>query len=249
MLDVIQRMYTDDEQGDGHLTAEGHRLLLGYMPLQLLLENKVQHVPWFEQHLVGPAAYGLIAGRAEMTSFAMRLFDRTEVEQRGLLYQWKPSSVDQEIKQVAGSGLQRIRYLPVMLLFPSVQPAAVAGERSCQMRDAILTALALELYHRRTGAWPNVLTDLTPGLLPTAPLDRYTGQPLGYSLVAGRPLLYSRGADGQDNGGTPPPGGDRQQANLSAGVMGDPRSPIPAAHGFDWVLWPPAPLPIRDDPE
>jgi hypothetical protein len=42
---------------------------------------------------------------------------------------------------------------------------------------------------------------LTPTLLPEVPVDRITGGPLIYKLVDGRPLVYSVGADRDDDGG------------------------------------------------
>ncbi len=74
-------------------------------------------------------------------------------------------------------------------------------EYAVQFRDATLTAVALELHQRRTGVWPSTLTELSPTLLPSPPVDRLTGDPLRYRVVDGRPLLYSVGADRDDDGG------------------------------------------------
>lgn len=61
-------------------------------------------------------------------------------------------------------------------------------------------AIALELYRRRHGAWPATLAELIPDLLPEIPLDRYDGAPLRYRLIQGKPVIYSVGEDGNDDG-------------------------------------------------
>ena len=103
--------------------------------------------------------------------------------------------------------------------------------------------VALELYKRRHGSYPTSLEQLTPGLLPAVPLDRFNGKPLRYELRDGKPLLYSVGADYEDNGGAPSPNG--------AGLPGQwvPRTDLEAMSPQarraarldikgDWILWP-----------
>ena len=68
--------------------------------------------------------------------------------------------------------------------------AYYAGEIVTQQRDATLVALALNLYHRQHDAWPEHLDELVPDLLPAVPPDRFTGGPLCYRVLEGRPLLY-----------------------------------------------------------
>jgi hypothetical protein len=111
-----------------------------------------------------------------------------------------------------------------------------------QERDATLVALALTLFHRRHGAWPERLEQLVPDLLPTVPPDRFTGQPLRYRVVEGRPVLYSVGPDIEDQGGQGPdlPAGELESLYRSSIYR---RSSHPGAVpeksdvGWDWVFW------------
>jgi hypothetical protein len=66
------------------------------------------------------------------------------------------------------------------------------------------TRLALRVYRAgHSGQPPPVLSQLTPALLPSIPEDPFVGQPLIYRPQAGEPHVYSRGPDGDDDGGRP----------------------------------------------
>jgi hypothetical protein len=60
-------------------------------------------------------------------------------------------------------------------------------------------ALAVEIYQREHGAYPRRLSEIPRRWLPTIPQDPW-GQPLVYRLRKGKPLLYSLGPDGKDDG-------------------------------------------------
>lgn len=69
-------------------------------------------------------------------------------------------------------------------------------------RRILITAIALERYHRKYGSYPNTLAKLTPEFLKIVPPDFMDGQPLRYRLVTdGHFLLYSVGLDCVDDGG------------------------------------------------
>jgi len=84
-------------------------------------------------------------------------------------------------------------------------------------RRLLITALALERYRNRHGAYPKTLPALVPELLPSPPVDFMDGQPLRYRLTDdGHFVLYSVGLDCVDYGGKLPRRG-----------RGDPDSGLP----------------------
>lgn len=237
MRDFYQRIYTDDGDGDGHLSREAPRYL------------KLLDVQWssmFGQnggelmHVLGePALSAVMMSRRPMTELTEQMFDRLESETARPLWQWQPSNVDDQLLRWRASRLDTLRYLPIVMLLPAIEQAAIVGERATQQRDATLVALALEMYHRQHGAWPQNLGELAPKWLPAVPPDRYTGEPISYRLVDGRPLLYSVGPDGTDNAGKPLDG------NFQNGLYYPPpkhmqATPTQVPSG-DWILWPPQP--------
>lgn len=73
-------------------------------------------------------------------------------------------------------------------------------------RRLIVTAIALERYRARNGAYPETLAKLSPHFLSAPLTDFMDGQPLRYRLEGGEYRLYSVGLDGVDNGGVLRPG-------------------------------------------
>jgi hypothetical protein len=63
-------------------------------------------------------------------------------------------------------------------------------------------ALAIQIHHRQHGVYPARLSDVSRRWLPVIPSDPW-GKPILYRRKAGRPLVYSAGPDGKDDGGQP----------------------------------------------
>jgi hypothetical protein len=239
--DLIQRHYTDDGHGDG-LPCPDY-----FVRLQAWVAPRYRVVPIegpARDRWMLPALSAVMAGRRETLTKAHHLLAGYEAEARVPLWERQALNVDRELESLQESPLDCLRYLPVVTLMPSLGDATLEGEYAIQIRDATLTAIALELYRRHHGSWPVSLSELTPRLLPQVPPDRYDGKPLKYRLVEGQPLLYSVGVDRDDDGGRVPRGKDgnaradmwRPLSDLQPRA-GDPTwQPPPDG---DWVLWPP----------
>jgi hypothetical protein len=125
------------------------------------------------------------------------------------------------------------------------------------------------LFRRREGRWPDSLGELTPDLLPSVPVDRFDGQPLRYRVdeTLG-PVVYSIGADLDEDGGIPPGFDGTYGSNDSARrwlprqeverIKASPEWKSPTNRLFDeggrpqrrpeladgdWILFPPIPAP------
>ena len=80
-------------------------------------------------------------------------------------------------------------------------------------RRILITAIALERYRGKHGAYPPALATLVPEFLKTPPVDFMDGQPLRYRLTDdGHFILYSVGLDCVDDGGKMPASGARADA-------------------------------------
>ena len=182
--DILQRAYTDDGNGDGHVTAAGLRLMSN------IAENKpldyIPDVTW----LIGPGLSALIAGRAETRDVADRFFEELISARQGPPWQWDSERIaasENWLKDLA-QGTLAIRYAFPSLLLPRIAHMSKAAERAIQQRDATEVAIALVLFQRRHGVWPQKLDELVPDLLPAVPPDRLDGQPLRYIVREGRPV-------------------------------------------------------------
>jgi hypothetical protein len=239
--DFVQRTYTDDGHGNGHLTREGMRFLTELMP--------PHGTPYFDRqwfsNLVGPATAPLVASRREILSQYDLWMEQMEANFRQPVRNVIPGDIEPTLRMWKSSTLNFIRYVPLLTLMPSLDGVQTRIERLLGRRDGLLVGIALELYHRERGNYPDSLAQLTPKWLPTVPLDRITGEPVQYRLIDGRPHVYSVGVDRIDNGGVP--------------VMNRGITPVPTAAAEwnvrytrqlpqgDWPLYPvPAP-PVEDE--
>ncbi|MCZ6835130.1 MAG: hypothetical protein O7G85_05085 [Planctomycetota bacterium] len=228
-LDIVQRLYTDDGSGNGHLTADGVRLLRNLMGWSFDQGTSNDVLATLLSH--GPLLRTVMVDRAELVEKHDHFMDAMDNYAATPPWQRQPSKSMEQIEQWFASPYLRIKYLPLVTLMPALTRAAQQSDRVIMQRDALLTAIALELYRRRNGDWPESLAELTPGLLPESPIDRFTGEPLLYTLVDDHPLLYARGADRDDVGG---------QDNPLSNQWTLEKSPPPSSRPpeGDWVLWP-----------
>ncbi|HTV43266.1 MAG TPA: HEAT repeat domain-containing protein [Candidatus Sulfotelmatobacter sp.] len=98
-------------------------------------------------------------------------------------------------------------------------------------RRIIVTALALERYREKNGAYPDSLQSLAPEFLQAVPVDFMNGQPLHYQASnGGHFLLYSVGLDCVDNGGNL----QTNANNIDFYYSGRREQPSP---GYD-IVWP-----------
>ena len=85
--------------------------------------------------------------------------------------------------------------------FPSLIGLHARVARSAaDLRGTMLMA-GIELYRAEKGAYPDSLESLVPSFLTELPEDPFSGRPFAYSPTESGYLLYSTGADMDDNGG------------------------------------------------
>jgi hypothetical protein len=241
IYDAMQRLYTDDGDGDGRITSEGLRRI----PFLISMLEPV----WEVQQLgtkpqlsaiavaaVAPAGLLGMASRAEIVAVYDRYMDRQEATLDQPLWEMEPDPLETGVDD--WSTYQKLRFLPLTILLPSISPVRNAVERNRGARDGVLLGIALELYHREHGTWPNSLDELAPRWLPEVPVDRITGGPLLYKISDDRPLVYSVGVDRDDDGGRVPARVDELPNSDMASPDHFQIQPVtdPIFDG-DWVIW------------
>lgn len=70
--------------------------------------------------------------------------------------------------------------------------------------QAIRTLAILEYYHANHNGYPETLQIAFAELGKSAPVNLTNGQPIGYRLEQGQPVIWFTGTDGKDDGGTAP---------------------------------------------
>jgi hypothetical protein len=239
IYDVVQHMYTDDGEGDGRITYQG---LTTIKPLLGMLEaNQLPGAEGWQGELkdlafgvAAPASLYVFAPRAELVRRYNSLMDRQESTLDRNLWEVDPKEVTKEFE--GWSRLEKLRYLPISIMFPSLAKLRYTVEAGRGQRDGVLMGIALELYHREHGAWPQTLAELSPKYLPLEPVDRLNGKPLHYLLAGDRPVVYSTGVDGDDDGGRAAKDEKGNSDSQLAGpkALGDGKT---SGLDGDWVTW------------
>ena len=240
--DIVQRVYTDDGEGDGRMTVEGLRLLTQLTSIWGMDEPPVQSEALAAA--LSPAVGFIMPSRRAIVEDYERLMAQFESEASRPLWERGISQGEQMIETRREGALSRIQHLLSTVLLPALGKVHITSEKAIMRRDALLAAIALELHHRRHGAWPATLDELVPELLPAVPPDRFDGQPLRYALIDGKPVLYCIGADRDDDGGRPPLTSLTHRPDYQAAQRWLPPSDRPGGReeetipDGDWVLWP-----------
>lgn len=103
---------------------------------------------------------------------------------------------------------ERLKRRELISLQRSMLAAIVRQEaRWRNDRDATTLLLHIHLYRHRRGDFPASLDQLVPDQLAAIPPDFITGAPFVYRVEDGKPILYSVGLNGADDGGKAMPPG------------------------------------------
>jgi hypothetical protein len=231
--DFIQHAFTDDGDGNGRITDEGLELYNTMVSWSSTVAQEAGVT--LASPAIAPLAALVVADRKAVTEEYDRLMDLVERDISKPLWAIDHFESDGEVQRYYSSPLLNTRYLGIGVLLPALSHAVITTEQTTQVRDAMLVAIALELYRRNHGEWPASLESLVPQWLPNVPRDRFDGNPLRYRLIDGEPVVYSIGTDRDDDGG---------RAAIAADGTGDQNVKRLYAHpplDGDWILWPPEP--------
>jgi hypothetical protein len=241
--DCMQRLYTDNGDGDGRLALQVTKDKNLFQLLDDVGGNSEAAI--FGKPGVAtlsmPLVNLLVASRSAMSEVYDKYTNKALAMLDKPYWEWsRKLPLDDEIALLAQDPIARFRYLFVVLLTPSYEGALNRIVANDGNRDGALIGLALELYHRENGKWPKSLAVLSPRWLPAIPADPITGQPLRYKVVKDRPIVYSVGIDGDDDGG-------RWVNNANGDTFADLGAPnhfdgVGESVRFekrdgDWVLW------------
>lgn len=257
--DAVQRMYSLDSDGDGVLAAGAMERLSG-----LTYGNGLE--PDLAERAAGPVVSAISAGRKETLAFYNDYAAKSAEWIRTPAWERKPFD---DTMEAIDSPLLRTRYALAHALTPSYVHAYLNAERFETSRDATLCAIAIERHRRDHGGLPSSLSDLTPRYIPKAPIDPFSGEPIGYRVDGDSFVLYSVANDYDDDGGRIPDGADEYNFANAAGRWiaresvrsgeasrnaGQLRRFVrsPAVVDGDWILFPPPelkePAPVEEIP-
>ncbi len=228
--DILQRLYSDDGRQNGHLTADGWRLL---QQIPDHANAAIPHVQTeYQLQLQGSLMSSVVASRREIKQILDHFCGLEDEETSRPLWETEldgSSPAIEFLQKTMSTPTDRIRFYPLKYFEPNMKSPGgdpksllVVVECARMQCDSTLVALSLTLYHRRHGSWPTRLEQLCPELLPAVPVDRFDGKPMKYVLTGDKPIVYSVGRNRIDEGGASSP---------ETGLGWECRD-------GDWRLWP-----------
>ena len=197
--DVLQRAYTDAGDGNGRITRQGMEMLAGDWVLSGNLDaDDPMQINGLVKSLAGPISMVVMEDRqtqhrryqAMMQTIYRTLRDGPE------------ALGGVQVASMEFSDQSSIPQTPIDMLMPAYG-RAVEREFLSHMRvDATLAMLAIEIFKREHGDYPETLEELVPRYLPELPADYFNpGYSIQYVIVGDGYLLYSAGTDGDLDGG------------------------------------------------
>ena len=216
-LDVIQRLFTDNGSGDGHM-----------IPGQL---GNVMHVASGEkeehsqtERLKFVAGSMIHSSRRRTLELFEQWKQRADQHRSSTPYQNYITGYSLEDWALPTLRLNLRNFLPGMLT-PSVDKAVWISYIGRAHHDAAQTVVALLRYKAEHGQFPQTLDELVPQYLKVIPDDPFGPGPLTYKRQGDDFILYSWGLNFEDHGGQHNKETFRQKAESG-----------------DYVFWPPEPV-------
>jgi hypothetical protein len=198
MEDMLQRLYTDDGDGSGRLIPSGAARLM----------TAVQMIPASGVPENGPfAATAFLLGPVLLLNSQTRAETRqdwegvlAEAAQQSVLPQWRQAFPKADALFASGPRADSVNFHPAALLTPAVSSAANSASRTRLYPAMARTQVALERFRRDKGRWPEALSELVPAYLPQLPQDEFANAALQYSVVEGKPRIWSVGKNQLSDG-------------------------------------------------
>jgi hypothetical protein len=198
-LDFIQRCYTDNGCGSGHIIPGQ---LSNFSSTDLDIVNETgSHVLDYSLFL----GLSLVtADRDNMRQFFNNYYDKIQQWSHKTPWQLHQEHIDFEMGIDKWSRLKQLRYWPFLYLMPAVGRVNQIAYRDKLEVEALITLTALFRYQQDKGQYPKNLDELvTTGYLKNLPMDCFSDKPLVYKKTDNDFLLYSFGPNFTDDSGKP----------------------------------------------
>ncbi|MBN1437485.1 MAG: hypothetical protein JW936_10470 [Sedimentisphaerales bacterium] len=211
LYDIIQRIFTEGGFGGGHMTLRGAEAFYNHAKNACLISK--ENMNWF-------IAFWH-AGRDDVMEISDAYFEQLYRQEHITPYE-QHNNQERSANDIIDFG-NSYRYFVPSRMLPNLDSSTKLVHWGRAYYEVALTILALRLWEAEHGDWPGSLDELVAGgYLDELPGDPYSGGSLVYRRDGDEFVLYSLGADFDDDGGV-------QDPNSSWGQGDD---------GGDRVFWP-----------
>jgi len=210
--DKIQRCFTHNYFGSGHLYPKGYAQLTSEFNPHLML--KLQLFPLYILSFVHPGKQQTMETIDCCYAFLGEMAHKTpaQIKAEGI-------NIQEQGKQIAKGNLL------LKIFLPPVYKIIEISYRAKVDVESTLPLIAILRYKQDVGDYPENLDKLVEaGYLKKIPIDPFSDKPLGYKKTDDDFIIYSVGLNGVDDGGQP----HRDKKGKI----------IPFPDKGDWIFWP-----------
>lgn len=224
--DIVQRIYSDDGDGDGQLLATSYGLASAFSSRFERSEHEALGA------MLAPVTTRGAPTRAEANRMhddhigRLKRREATPFAHRGPASELGPDPLDLHAGILAP-------LLPLAEVRKSSSSSLPDSAEQTRARvDAARMAVAAERYRRAHRTWPSALDALVPDFLPALPRDLWASCPFRYRTEDGAATLWSVGPDLDDDGGREP---EQEAVDLWSSRAASDQRTTPS--DGDLVLW------------
>ena len=196
--DEIQRCFTEDRIGGGHISLQGFKR---HQMLAALTGPNYREVWLYNKNLLAPLHILFTHPNKQRTR---EMADQYYVFWEKMAYK-TPAQLHNENIDINKQATEIVKGNFLLgLLSPAVERIIALGHQSKINVEATLTIIAILRYNQDKNGYPESLNELAEaGYLKELPIDLYSDKPLVYKKTEDGFMLYSFGADFDDDGGRP----------------------------------------------
>ena len=239
-LDLVQRAFSDDGNGNGRITPLGVKVFSSGLisanerMFQLTGDQNIDHVAQVAEKAIAPAAIFVVASRKETEDKIHEFNDAYELAVKQPFWERELPDVEKFLTQ------NQVKHAFLGALIPAFEAVIGATDRLNGRQEGILAGLALQRYYLAHQKWPDSLVELSPDYIVELPIDIINGQELRLTFDEVGPVVYSVGNDGDDDGGKLP----TREFNNHPRYDGLPQTPASYLvrrnnqQDGDWIVWP-----------
>ncbi len=256
--DTIQRIYTDDGNGDGRITPDGLQLMEHYIQMTRTELNEYgdlqKTLTRVAKQVAAPFSLVMLASRKNLTVRADILFDLVEQNFYSPFYEDNFAKVEREFEKLDES------FRLLADIFPGYRQTRKAMFRGFTNQETTAAGIAVLRFQRKYGYLPKSLEELVGEFLNAVPRDQINGAPINYLILEEKQSsknnspssvdvgfrIYSVGVDRDDDRAVPilvnrdgtEPAASTADTSLRAMKASEFNFSFPSRHDGDWVLWP-----------
>ena len=229
--DLIQRMYSDDGNGDGRLTDEGLKLWPGLMSLTSY-DYEEDPLALTAVNVFGPGVAFIGGSRKDLEDGIDGVMEAMVAAANEPLSKRSAGSTEPFEQLIDNRVSNPVAKVFMNMILTALDTCTLAGERTECARNAAMIGVAAYRFHLKHARFPESADEMVPEFLASIPIDVITGDPLKYQLKDGLPLIYSVGADLDDDGGVESLDSDGKPVLNVINNLGS------KTIDGDWILWP-----------